>query len=76
MTFFIFDKEKQRYSDDIFDYRLARIKLYQTPETVTIAVVSEDCSINQEEGEADHHQHSEPPDFFEINLENKTYSNK
>ena len=47
MAFFISDKEKQRDSDDVFDNRLARVQLYQTPETVAIAVISEDCGINQ-----------------------------
>ena len=75
MALFFSDKEKQCYRDEVFHYRLPRVELDETAETVTVAVVSEDGGVYQKQCEAGHHQHGEPPDLLEINLHNEAYSN-
>ena len=40
---------------------------------MAVAVVSEEGGINQKQRESDHHQHGEPPDLLETDLQNEAY---
>ena len=47
MALLVSDKEKKHQNNDILDYRLQGVELYQIAETMAVAVVSEYGGINQ-----------------------------